>query len=164
MLEDLRWAEPSLLDLVEYLTEWTRGPVLLLCLARPELLESRPRWSEGTRSSDTLSLEPLSRDETALLVSERVGPRTMSPQAGVSMVEISQGNPLYAEQLVAAYEETGAVSLTPSLQALLASRLDRLGPAERDVLRSASVIGTVFTAEAHGPWSPNRPGPMWAGT
>ena len=148
VLEDLHWAEPSLLDLVEYLTEWTRGPVLLLCLARPELLESRPRWSEGTRSSDTLSLEPLSRDETALLVSERVGPRTMSPQAGVSMVEISQGNPLYAEQLVAAYEETGAVSLTPSLQALLASRLDRLGPAERDVLRGASVIGTVFTAEA----------------
>jgi DNA-binding SARP family transcriptional activator/class 3 adenylate cyclase/tetratricopeptide (TPR) repeat protein len=148
VLEDLHWAEPTFLDLIDYLTSGTRGPIFLLCLARPELLEERPAWGAGGRSTDTLVLEPLGRAEIQELIADRPGGGRLSLEAVAHIAGIAQGNPLFAEQLVAAFEHEGTVIVPASLQALLAARLDRLGPGERDLLRCAAVAGTDFSVAA----------------
>ena len=147
-LEDLQWAEPTLLDLVEYITDWGRAPVFLLCLARPELIDERPAWGAGGRNADTLFLEPLASTETEKLIADRLAGGTLLPDTLTRIVEIAQGNPLFVEQLVAAFEDEGTISLPASVHALLAARLDRLGPAERDLLRCAAVVGTDFSVDA----------------
>jgi DNA-binding SARP family transcriptional activator len=149
VLEDLHWAQPTFLDLVEYLGEWARGPLLLLGLARPELLEDRPMWGLGGEAADTLFLEPFDRAESERLIAN-LGPG-FDPFVRSQIVETARGNPLFVEQLVASTEEDGLRSVTtvpPSLGALLAARLDRLGRAERDILRSAAVVGTDFSIAA----------------
>ncbi|HET8555771.1 MAG TPA: adenylate/guanylate cyclase domain-containing protein [Gaiellaceae bacterium] len=144
VLEDLHWAEPTLLDLVEHVSRWSRGaPILLLALARPELLEERPRW-EGT----LLRLDSLSPEEASQLLEALDDDGLLSPQTRARVTETAQGNPLYAEQLVAmiseAGTETAATDLPPTIQALLAARLDHIDPAERDVLERAAVVGREF--------------------
>jgi class 3 adenylate cyclase/tetratricopeptide (TPR) repeat protein len=145
VLEDVHWAEPTLLDLVEHVSRWSRdAPILLLCLARPELLEERPRW-EGA----IVRLEPLSNDEASELLAALDVAGLLSQQLRDRVSETAQGNPLYAEQLVAMLEDearaaTEIVTLPPTIQALLEARLDRLEPAERDVLERAAVIGKDF--------------------
>ena len=147
-LEDLHWAEPTFLDLIEYLADWARAPVFLLCLARPELIEERPAWGAGGRNADTLVLEPLASTETEKLIADRLAGGTLPPDTLTQIVAIAQGNPLFVEQMVAAFEDEGTISLPPSVRALLAARLDRLGPAERDLLRCAAVVGTDFSVDA----------------
>jgi DNA-binding SARP family transcriptional activator len=147
-LEDLHWAEPTFLDLIEYIADWGRAPVFLLCLARPELIEERPAWGAGGRNADTLVLEPLASTETEKLIADRLAGGTLPPDTLTRIVEIAQGNPLFVEQLVAAFEDEGTISLPASVHALLAARLDRLGPAERDLLRCAAVVGTDFSVDA----------------
>jgi class 3 adenylate cyclase/tetratricopeptide (TPR) repeat protein len=144
VLEDLHWAEPTLLDLVEHVSRWSRdAPILLLALARPELLEERPRW-EGT----LLRLDSLSPEEASQLLEALDDGGLLSPQTRARVTETAQGNPLYAEQLVAmiseAGTETAATDLPPTIQALLAARLDHVDPAERDVLERAAVVGREF--------------------
>ena len=103
-LEDIHWADEGMLDLIEYLARWVRGPALIVCLARDELLDRRPGWGGGRRNATTIALEPLSQDETrelvaALLAAERQrsdGRRSWSPQ----VAERSGGNPLFAEEMV----------------------------------------------------------------
>ncbi len=144
ILEDLHWAEPTLLDLIEYLGRWSNeSPLLLLCLARPELLEERPAWaSEPT----TVVVEPLVEADTLELVAS-VGRDTLQPEGQALIAELAGGNPLFAEQLVAYAREEGEGRLEtvpPSLEALLSSRLDRLDSLERDVLQRAAVVGREF--------------------
>ncbi|HEX3212758.1 MAG TPA: BTAD domain-containing putative transcriptional regulator, partial [Actinomycetota bacterium] len=127
-LEDLHWAEPTFLDLIEYIGDWGRAPVFLLCLARPELIEERPAWGAGGRNADTLVLEPLAPTETEKLIADRLAGGTLPSDTLTRIVAIAQGNPLFVEQLVAAFEDEGTISLPASVQALLAARLDRLGP------------------------------------
>jgi DNA-binding SARP family transcriptional activator/tetratricopeptide (TPR) repeat protein len=146
VLDDIHWAEPTLLDLVEYLGEWAEAPILVLCAARRELVENRPAWGGPTSSSFVVELGPLEADEIGeLLVSLANDPI----DAGLTreIVENAGGNPLFAEQLLAlAAEAPELVTETPrSVEALLASRLDRLDPREASVLRRASVIGRRFT-------------------
>ncbi len=140
VFEDIHWAEPTFLDLLEYLVGWSRvTPILILCLARPELLERRPDWPRD----GALALEPLSKEEAETLVAglgERVDGETRR-----RIGEIAEGNPLFVEQLTAAAGE-GEPTVPPTLQALLASRLDRLGAEERAVVERAAVIGRDFTA------------------
>jgi class 3 adenylate cyclase/tetratricopeptide (TPR) repeat protein len=147
VLEDVHWAEPTLLDLVEHVSRWSRdAPVLLLCLARPELLEERPRW-EGA----LVQLEPLSADEARALLEALDEPGALSPELRLRVAEAAQGNPLYAEQLVAMLAEDGAGAMTalpPTVQALLAARLDRLDAVEREVLERAAVVGKEFSPGA----------------
>jgi DNA-binding SARP family transcriptional activator/class 3 adenylate cyclase len=131
ILEDLHWAEPTFLDLIEYIADWGRAPVFLLCLARPELIEERPAWGAGGRNADTLVLEPLAPTETEKLIADRLVGGTLPPDTLTRIVAVAQGNPLFAEQMVAAFEDEGIVSLPASVHALLAARLDWLGPAER---------------------------------
>lgn len=147
VLEDVHWAEATFLDLVEYLTDAAREPLFLLCLARPELIEELPAWGARSGNVDTLFLEPLGSGEIEQ-IAERLTGGTLALEARARIVETAQGNPLFAEQLVAALQDEGAVSVPASLHALLAARLDRLGPAERDLLRCAAVIGTIFTVDA----------------
>jgi class 3 adenylate cyclase len=146
-LEDVHWAEPTFLDLIEYIADWGRAPLFLLCLARPELIEERPAWGAGGRNADTLVLEPLASTETEKLIADRLVGTVLPPDTLTRIVEIAQGNPLFVEQMVAAFEDEGTISLPASVHALLAARLDRLGPAERDLLRCAAVVGTDFSAD-----------------
>ena len=154
VFEDLHWAEPTFLDVIEYIPERARGPILLLCLARPELVEERPGW--GT---DALLLEPLDVGDVEQLIADRAD-AVPPPETLGRIVDAAQGNPLFAEQLLAALEEHGFETIPASLQGLLAMRLDRLGPGERDLLRSAAVVGSDVAEEALTALVPERARPF----
>jgi DNA-binding SARP family transcriptional activator len=145
VLEDLHWAEPTFLDLVEYLAEWsTEAPILVLCLTRPELTDNRPAWGGPTSPIASLLLEPLSADDSQTLVAA-LG---VSDDARARIAEAAEGNPLYAEQLTAFAQEAGDEALAgvpPTIEALLASRLDLLTADERATLDRAAVVGREFT-------------------
>ena len=150
-VEDAHWAEPTFLDLVEYLAERAQGfPILLVRIARPELLEQRPDWSGGKRDASTVVLEPLSDAECATLIRNLA--RGLGPATTARVLETAEGNPLFIEQLVAHFrEEDGHGSeptIPPTIAALLSARLDRLGPGERAVIGRAAVVGKEFSAEA----------------
>ena len=133
-LEDLHWGAPGLLDLVEYLTAWGGDlPVLVLCIARPELLEARPGWR-----GDELAVGPLAPDEALALVREREP--ELPPDRAAAVTRAGEGNPLFLEQLGAFEGE----ELPPTLERLLASRLDRLEPDQRALLGHAAVAGREF--------------------
>lgn len=155
--EDLHWAEPTLLDLIEDLARWLMDvPVLLVCTARPELLDMRRSWGGGISCASALELGPLPRSTMEHLVAE-LSARMTSPAEVVGhavdrlsarAVEASDGNPLFAELLLEALAEEGEdASPPPTIQALLGARLDRLDDAERGLLERAATIGQVFTAD-----------------
>jgi len=148
VLEDVHWAEPTLLDLVEYLDAWTaEAPLLVVCLARPQLLEQRSGWAT---SEKTLHLAPLDAEEAQALVDELAG-QELADEARAKIVEVAEGNPLFLEQLLALAEEAGAQALTsvpPTVEALLAGRIDRLEPEERTLLERAAVAGRDFARPA----------------
>jgi DNA-binding SARP family transcriptional activator/class 3 adenylate cyclase/tetratricopeptide (TPR) repeat protein len=148
IFEDVHWAQPTLLDFIEYLTEWTRQTVFLLCLARPELLEERGTWAGSKENALSLVLEPLGPEDIEKLIADRLAGRTLPPETVDRVAETSQGNPLFVEQLLAALKEEGRLTIPASMHALLTARLDRLGPAERDLIRTASVMGADFSVEA----------------
>ena len=147
VLEDLHWAEPTLLDLVEYLASWkVDSPLLVISLARPDLLDERPGLGAD---ADVLRLDPLAERDAETLVGELGGEVTLQTQGRI--VGIAEGNPLFVEQLVAFVQDEGQEALEsvpPTIEALLASRLDRLDPAERALLERASVAGRKFTRGA----------------
>jgi predicted ATPase len=148
VLDDVHWAEPTLLDLVEYLGEWIEAPILVLCAARGELLETRPAWGGPTSAGFLVELDPLPAAEVSALVAHLAG-EAVDPDLEARIVEHAGGNPLFAEQLLAAAGETPELVLDPppTVEALLASRLDRLDPRELMVLRRASVIGRRFSLQ-----------------
>jgi len=145
VLDDIHWAEPTLLDLVEYLGEWAEGPILVLCLARGDLLEQRSGWGGPTSTGFLVELEPLAAETLGRLV-EQLADEPVDPQLQDHIVEHSGGNPLFAEQLLALAAEGGALEQPPAtVEALLASRLDRLDLRELEVLRRAAVVGRRFS-------------------
>ena len=146
VLDDIHWAEPTLLDLVEYLGEWTDAPVLVLCAARRELFENRPAWTGPTSTGFAVELEPLESGEMSQLL-HGLADQPIESELARQIVDQAGGNPLFAEQLVAAaLEAPELVAETPAtVEALLASRLDRLDPRQLSVLRRAAVIGRRFT-------------------
>ncbi len=148
VLEDLHWADEGLLDFVDELVDWLSGvPLLVVCSARPELLERRPGWGGGKLNASTLGLSPLSQEQTAVLISH-VLERTLLPaEIQQALLERSEGNPLYAEQFAQLYLERGSAEDLPlpeTLQGIVAARLDGLSAAEKAVLQDASVVGKVF--------------------
>jgi predicted ATPase/class 3 adenylate cyclase len=149
VIEDVHWAEPTLLDLVEHLVSWTRdAPLFLLCLARPELLDERPAWSARS-DAEMLMLEPLSQDESEELIEELLGDSQLDFDTRTRIREVAEGNPLFVEQLLAMLAEGGDADRVPlTIQALLAARLDALPDEERTVLEHASVVGLEFEWEA----------------
>jgi DNA-binding SARP family transcriptional activator len=146
VFDDIHWAEPTLLDLLEHVAAHAdRAPILLLCLARPELAEQRPRWTEAW---ETIALGPLAPGETTELIGELLRGRTIDEGRRAEIVEWAEGNPLFVEQVVSMIADDPAQELTipPTIQAVLAARLDRLGPGERAALEAASVVGKEFLA------------------
>jgi DNA-binding SARP family transcriptional activator len=149
VFEDIHWAEPVFLDLVDYLASFTRdAPILVLSLARLELLEERPTWSGGKPNAASILLEPLGRDESEVLMDNLPRGPELTESTRRRIAETAEGNPLFLEQLFARHAEErvsdGERALPPTIQALLAARLDRLGPGERAVLERASVVGREF--------------------
>ena len=136
VIDDVHWAEPALLDLVDYLIAFSSGaPILLVCLGRPELLERRPSWAAPQRSAAVLGLDALDEIDALALVA-RLGAQGLAARR---MVERADGNPLFLEQLVAIGAEG---ELPPTVEAVLAARLDQLDADERALLEHAAVEGT----------------------
>lgn len=148
VLEDLHWAEPTLLQLVEYVAGCSTGlPILLLTAAREELLDTSPGWALPHPHSRLLPLEPLPDAEAASLVDALAG-EPLPDTVRARLLAASGGNPLFLEQFVALRAENGrpedALPLPATITALLAARLDRLSTPERDVLERAAVEGVTF--------------------
>ena len=161
LFDDIQWAEPTFLDLIEYLAGWCRDArISLVCMARPELLELRPGWIGVEPSAGILTLSPLAPDETERLVANLLGATSLDPSDRARIVDAAEGNPLFVEEMLRMLEDDGLLSkegdlwqvvgdlsqvaVPATIQALLAARLDRLGPQEQAVLGAASVIGKEF--------------------
>jgi predicted ATPase len=155
-LEDLHWAQAAMIEFVGHVLEWSSGyPMLILCSARPELLQRAPQWGGGMRNSVVVSLAPLTDGETRTLL-ESILPNDTAPDVYDLIADRAGGNPLFAEEFVRMLQDRsgGAVvgsdvavlsdSSPESLDALIAARLDTLAVEEKSLLQDASVIGRVF--------------------
>ena len=162
VFEDIHWADPGLLDFVDHLVEWSRAPILVVTLARPELIDKRPTWGSGARSFTSLHLDPLTDAAMTDLIGGLV-PGLPAP-VGQAIVARAEGIPLYAVETVRMLVNDGRLvesegSYTPagdlatlavpdSLHALIAARLDALDPTHRALLQDAAVLGQSFTLPA----------------
>jgi len=148
VIEDAHWAESGLLELIDYLIDWLTAPVMIVCLARPELLDTRPRWGGGHERVSSVVLVPLAADDARLLLEQQLGDRQLSPDEIAQIITTAEGNPLFVQQLLAIRDEDPLPNvdhpLPDTVEALLAARLDRLGPAERAFIERAAVIGREF--------------------
>jgi len=142
-IDDLQWAEPMLLDLVDHIVDLTRGvPILVLCVARLDLVENRPEWGGGKMHATSALLEPLGTDDCEMLLEQLAG--DLDRETGSQMIVVSGGNPLFLEEMVAFVREHGTVAVPQTIRALLAERLERLASEERDLLQCGAVEGEVF--------------------
>jgi tetratricopeptide (TPR) repeat protein len=159
VFEDLHWADEGLLDFVDYLVDWASGvPLLAACTARPELLERRPGWGGGKRNAVTVSLSPLSEEDTARLVSALLDQAVLPAETQTALLAHAGGNPLYAEEYIRMLQDRGflrragsawhlerteELPLPESVQGIIAARLDALSPEEKSLLQDAAVAGKV---------------------
>ena len=163
VFDDIHWAEPTFLDLLEYLALWIHDtPVLLVCLARPEFLELRPGWMRSNSDSRLISLEALNEDESDSLITNLLGGAAVHPSVRTRIAELAEGNPLFVEETLRMLVDDGvlqpadgdgtwsitadlsSISIPTTIQTLLTARLERLPQAERAVLERASIVGRVF--------------------
>jgi class 3 adenylate cyclase/tetratricopeptide (TPR) repeat protein len=148
VVDDIHWAEPTFLDLLEYLTSFGRASILLLCLARADLLDSRPTWATPRENASLLALDPLSNLEADSLVEGLLGANGLTETHRRRILEAAEGNPLFVEQMIALARESRAggedLVVPPTIQALLAARIDRLEAGERAVVERAAVEGRLF--------------------
>jgi class 3 adenylate cyclase/tetratricopeptide (TPR) repeat protein len=172
VFDDLHWAESSLLDLIEHVADWSRrAPILLCCLARPDLLEARPNWGGGKRHATATLLEPLSAEDSGRLAANLLGGWQMPDVAARRIIDAGEGNPLFVEELVAMLVDDGRLRPTsdgwvpvgdladlvvpPTIAALIAARLDRLAGRERRAIERASVVGKHFSRGAVAELTPD---------
>ena len=157
VFDDVHWGEPAFLDLVEHIADLSRGaPILLLCMARPELLDRRPTWGGGKLNATNVLLEPLDAKEAAELIQALTD--GIADKLRERILDTAGGNPLFVEEMVAmATEQGGEIAVPPTIQALLAARLDQLEPAERGVLERGAVEGLVFHRGAVAALAPEEP-------
>jgi class 3 adenylate cyclase/tetratricopeptide (TPR) repeat protein len=151
VFEDVHWADDDLLDFVDELADWVEGvPLLVLCTARPELLDRRPGWGGGKRNALTISLSPLGDDDTARLIAGLLDRAVLDADTQAALLARAGGNPLYAEQFVRMAAERGTTDrdLPETVQGIIAARLDLLSPEEKRILQDAAVLGKVFWAGA----------------
>ena len=164
VIDDVHWAAPTLLDLIEHLVEHVEGArILVLCTARPDMLEATPGWSDGPNAG-RLVLERLPAGASAQVLDNMMGGVQLPPSVRETVLRGADGNPLFVEQLVSMLVDTGTLvevdgqwqptrelsqlEIPPSIQALLAARLDLLDPVDRGVVEPASVIGLEFSSVA----------------
>jgi class 3 adenylate cyclase/tetratricopeptide (TPR) repeat protein len=177
VLDDLQWGEPILLDLLEDLLEWTHDtPLMLCCIARPELLERRPGWGIRSPNSSLMRLDALEEHLCGQLIDNLLGRVEGHTAVRGSIMSAAEGNPLFIEELLAMLIEDGMLErrdsvwvatadvaqlgIPPSISALLAARLDRLDPEELAITQRASVVGKVFYRGAVAYLSPEQARPQ----
>jgi class 3 adenylate cyclase/tetratricopeptide (TPR) repeat protein len=164
VVEDLHWADTALLEFLEHLVDFSTGvPLLIVCAARPEVYERHAGWGGGKRNSTTISLAPLTNDETARLISALLSKAALPAETQAVLLERSGGNPLYAEEFVRMLTDRGIfvrrgraveiasgaeIPVPESVHALIAGRLDTLAPDRKSLLHDAAVVGKVFWAGA----------------
>jgi len=161
VLDDIHWGEPAFLDLVEHLADWSRdASILLLCMARPDLLDVRPTWGGGKTNATTISLAPLTPAETDALIDGLLGSSALPLEIRSRIAQVAEGNPLFVEEMLRMLVDDGRlvrhgagwvaaddlvdVTVPPTVSALLSARLDRLSDGERAVVEAASVAGKEF--------------------
>ena len=148
VIDDLQWAEPEFVDLVEHVADLSRdAPIFLLCVARNELLDARPDWSGGKLNATSLLLEPLGADDCETLIDNLLGERDLGADARERITAASGGNALFVEEMVAMVRESGDgdhLAVPPTITALLQARIDALDPELRVVLERAAIEGEVF--------------------
>jgi class 3 adenylate cyclase len=171
VIDDLQWAEPTMLDLIDHVADWSReAPILFLAIARPELLDGRPHWGGGKLNATIILLEPLGPEDSVELIGNLVEDPELAKTVQGRIGETAEGNPLFVEELVAMLVDQGvlrrenggwraadglqSVSVPPSISALVAARLDHLEPQERDLIGRASVVGKIFQRSAVAELSP----------
>jgi tetratricopeptide (TPR) repeat protein len=146
VIDDLQWAEPVFVDLVEHIADLSRdAPIFLLCIARTELLDVRPGWGGGKLNATSLLLEPLGVEECDELM-ERLDAR-IDDSLRERIRVASAGNPLYVEEMLAMVREHGGegdIAVPPTIHALLQARIDSLDGDERVVMERGAVEGEVF--------------------
>ena len=141
--DDIHWAEPAMLDLIEHVAANARAPILIVCLSRGDLLERRPEWAAAGGRGSIIRLEPLSDTDSARLL-RRLAVRRRAKVRREEVMYAAEGNPLFLEQLVAMRADDPAVRTPPTIQALLAARIDALPIRERRVIEAASIEGRGF--------------------
>jgi len=164
VFDDIHWAEPTLLDLIEHIADLSRDvSILLMCIARPELLERRPSWGGGKMNASSILLEPLRAEESSQLIANMLGGTTLPAAVETRIAGAAEGNPLFVEEMVSMLiddgllrrqngqwdvsADLGSVTVPPTIQALLAARLDRLDADERALIQGASVVGKEFSID-----------------
>ncbi len=160
VFEDLHWSDEGLLDFIDYLADWASGvPLLVVCTARPELLDRRPGWGGGKRNAATVSISPLSERETGELLGSLLDQTLLPADIQSAVLARAEGNPLYAEEYVRMLQDRGFLvhgrsgwrlsgdedlPLPETVQGMIAARLDALAPAEKELVQDAAVLGKVF--------------------
>jgi class 3 adenylate cyclase/tetratricopeptide (TPR) repeat protein len=161
VFDDIQWAEPTFLDLIEYVEGWIRdAPILLVCLARPDLLEARREWATTATEAVTVALAPLTGAQSDRLMENLLGQSELPGHLRKRIAEAAEGNPLFVEEMLGMLIDQGqlrreddrwvaagdlaSMPIPPSIQALLAARIERLPDGERAILQRASVVGKVF--------------------
>ena len=160
VIEDIHWADPALLDLLEELAERAQGPVLLVCTARPELTGRRPGWGGGRRNFSSIALDPLTEQEADTLVTLLLTIDDLPESVHRHILERAEGNPFFLEEIIRklidegrivregdrwrAATGIGDVVVPDTVQAVLAARIDLLGVKEKRALQRAAVVGRVF--------------------
>ncbi len=160
VIEDIHWADPALLDLLEELAERVRGPVVFVCPARPELTERRPGWGGGRRNFSSVSLDPLSADDADRLIGFLLAIDDLPDTVHRQILERAEGNPFFMEEIIRkliderrivrdgdrwrAASDIGEIVVPDTVQAVLAARIDLLDPKQKRALQSAAVVGRVF--------------------
>jgi class 3 adenylate cyclase/tetratricopeptide (TPR) repeat protein len=181
VFDDIHWGEPTFLDLVDHVADWSRdAPILLLCVARSELLDHRPTWGGGKLNAASILLEPLSEAQADTLIGNLLGAAGLDPAARHRITEAAEGNPLFVEEMLAMLIDEGLlvaaeegwvaagdlsdVAIPPTIQALLAARLDRLEGPQRSVIERAAVVGKEFWRGAVTELSPEPERPTVPGS
>jgi len=150
VFEDLQWADDGLLDFVDGLVERVVGvPLLVVCSARPELLERRSSWGGGKRNALTISLAPLSEDDTARLIAVLLDRPVLPAEEQAVLLQRAGGNPLYAEEYARMLDAEPMLDDVPeTLQGVVVARIDALPADEKELLQQAAVLGKVFWTDA----------------
>ncbi|MGH2724723.1 MAG: ATP-binding protein, partial [Actinomycetota bacterium] len=161
VFDDIHWAEATFLDMVEYLAGWSAAaPILLLCLARPDLLDTRPAWASAIPKAATIRLEPLTEEDSERLIVNLLGRAPLEEHVRARIRHVAEGNPLFVEEILRMLVDDGLlrrddgrwtaagdlsqIAIPSTINALLSARLERLPREERAVIQRASVVGKVF--------------------
>ena len=160
VIEDIHWADPALLDLLEHLSERAQGPLLFVCPSRPELTSHRPGWGGGRRNHSSVALDPLTPDQSDRLVGFLLAVDDLSPTVRRRILERAEGNPFFLEEIVRHLIDEGFlvrdggrwrtapgiddVEIPDTVQRVLAARIDLLPAEHKRVLQAAAVVGRIF--------------------